>query len=404
MKFDINKNLFHKILPTLLYLNACIILVPDRFKGIPVILLLLSVFFLLPKNKIKSFPIKKFLVLSTTFFLLLISILYTQNLEYGLKRVETQLAFIAYPLIFSLLVVGKFNLDEKILNKIKLYFIYSVLFFCIASFGYYFYITHYGFMDIIKHYSFMNFNDHGYAMSIYYRIHPIYLSLNIGLALLMVTQLFLRKNNKPIYNWLYFAIIIFTFFLIILLKRTPILSLLFCLCILFISNKMTKYKKRISIILCTFFISVFIFFIFYSKDQFYNPNSPVGIRINLFECAGDIAFKSPIIGYGVGDVQDLLFDCIGAKNTTIKKSYNSHNQFLSYLLSVGIVGLVLILLSYAIIIQESFKKQNYMLIILVIYFFINMITENILEREDGLLPFVFFLNLLFFSKNLKTNE
>lgn len=404
MKIGMHKNLLNKVLTTLLYLNACIILVPDRFKGIPIILLLTSVFFLLPTKKIKTFPIKIFLLLSTTFFLLLISILYSQNLEYGLKKIETQLAFIAYPLIFSLLIVGEFNLDEKILNKIKFNFIYSVLFFCIASFSYYFFITHYGFIDIVKHYSFMNFNDNGYAMLIYYRIHPIYLSLNIGLAVLIAVQFLLRKNNKRSYNWLYFAIVIFAFFLIILLKRTPILSLLFCLFLLFIFNNVKKYKKRISIILFTTFISVFVFFIFYSKNQFNNPNSPIGIRINLFECAGTIAINSPIIGYGVGDIQDLLYECIVAKNNTIKKSYNSHNQFFSYLLSLGIVGLVLILLSYGKIIQDSYRTHNYMLILLVVYFFLNMMTENVLEREDGLLPFVFFLNLLFFSKNLKTNE
>jgi O-antigen ligase len=78
--------------------------------------------------------------------------------------------------------------------------------------------------------------------------------------------------------------------------------------------------------------------------------------------------------------------------------YNTHNQFLGYLISNGIVGLSFFLLilfkNFNIAASSSFEHLS----ILLLFTFMMMI-ENVLDRQNGIILFSFLLNYFAF-KNL----
>jgi O-antigen ligase len=127
-------------------------------------------------------------------------------------------------------------------------------------------------------------------------------------------------------------------------------------------------------------------------------NSSTGIRLQIYDCSIEQIIKSPVFGYGIGDASNVLNECYEKKNPILlEKNYNSHNQFLSIYLSTGIIGFVAFIYFLVFIIKVANKKDTQILFLLVLYFCFNMFTENILEREDGVILVSFLLSLYLFD-------
>jgi O-antigen ligase len=76
------------------------------------------------------------------------------------------------------------------------------------------------------------------------------------------------------------------------------------------------------------------------------------------------------------------------------ENYNIHNQFIQVLAELGLLGLVVYLLLHVSIFIQALKTKNYLLAAFLIGFTIFQITESVIERNKGIVFFVFFLLLL----------
>ena len=76
------------------------------------------------------------------------------------------------------------------------------------------------------------------------------------------------------------------------------------------------------------------------------------------------------------------------------ENYNIHNQFIQVLAELGLLGLVVYLLLHASVFIQALKIKNYFLAAFLIGFTIFQITESVIERNKGIVFFVFFLLLL----------
>ena len=85
------------------------------------------------------------------------------------------------------------------------------------------------------------------------------------------------------------------------------------------------------------------------------------------------------------------------------KRLNSHNNYLYFLLSAGILGAMSFILSIIALFYISFKNKNVYQITFCIIIAVNFLTENILSRHWGLVC-VSLMLLVFFSNNSKTFE
>src|SRR5690606_18655864 len=111
----------------------------------------------------------------------------------------------------------------------------------------------------------------------------------------------------------------------------------------------------------------------------------------------------PFLGYGVGDVQSQLDECYFTKfNTNLfsLKRYNSHNQYMDFLLSAGIIGLLVFLYFITKLCSYSISNKNFIGVYLILFTCFIMLTENILHRHYGNMIFAIFLgsHILIFKK------
>ena len=140
----------------------------------------------------------------------------------------------------------------------------------------------------------------------------------------------------------------------------------------------------------------------YSKE-FKNIKSE-DIRKGIYYCSWILAKESIWYGYGIGDVQEELNSCYSESfdtNTYQLVEYNSHNQYLHVLLSAGIFGLLLFLLSLIIPLYLSLKQKNYSWFFFTLFIMGCFLTENIIDRHDGVIFFSLF-NSIYHNINEKS--
>ena len=78
------------------------------------------------------------------------------------------------------------------------------------------------------------------------------------------------------------------------------------------------------------------------------------------------------------------------KTESYKNRHNAHNQYLEILLRYGIVGLALYLFIIYLLIRSAIKSKDKIFIWFLIVFLISSLTESYLQRQIGLIFFLFY--------------
>lgn len=131
-------------------------------------------------------------------------------------------------------------------------------------------------------------------------------------------------------------------------------------------------------------------------------------RVYIYDCSLKLIKSAPILGYGVGDVQNKLDTCYARHEYTVAEyesegiPINSHNYYFHLYLAAGVLGLLLFLyfLFVNFFLAISTRGWHYMFFLFLIT--LNLLTENLLVRIYGVTPFVFFTSV--FSLNLIKDE
>lgn len=133
-----------------------------------------------------------------------------------------------------------------------------------------------------------------------------------------------------------------------------------------------------------------------NKNQ---KSEEVNFRYGIYHCVNSVLKENWITGVGPGNVQKDLNNCYSGytyKNYDdySKIDYNSHNQYFDVLLKYGIFGLILffIFLFWGIA-NTDLSYRIFLFLIL-----IAMLTENILNRQVGIVFFTFFNSLFFINR------
>ncbi|MDG1508246.1 MAG: O-antigen ligase family protein [Flavobacteriaceae bacterium] len=238
-----------------------------------------------------------------------------------------------------------------------------------------------------------------------YSIHPIYASIYAAIALIVSVN-FIKKKK---YFYLFIiGDILLLINLILLSRKSAILIMLVLLLLYLFFNKTIYFKWKIisliSVIMMSFLVVKFTPDIsnrFRDLENIFKNNqqeSSSNLRINIYKSSILAINENPILGYGIGDSKNIL-SLFEKKQKFLKGNYyNTHNQFLGYLISNGIVGLSFFLLilvkNFNIAASSSFEHIS----ILLLFTFMMMI-ENVLDRQNGIILFSFLLNYFAF-KNL----
>lgn len=392
------KNLSDKLLAYSIILFGLFPILPNKLKIIltGVILILSIIVFI--KRKSKKLNYTSFFINSSVYLVLALSLFYTSNLSTGIKSIfETRISGFIFPLIFLLISNKKEFFNEQVANAFKDIFIISTFIFCLifSCFVFYEFLTFNSPFPIPK----IDIIRNALIKMPLISIHPIYASIYICIAIIFLTlQTFKIKNINL------FKIICFVLFIIILgllSSKMAIISLIILMLIFITSNlKIRKLYKILSIFLFVIML-IPIFKISNAENRFkellqentykeFDRRKSTSIRVAIYKCGFHVINQNLVFGVGVGDVKDELVDCY--KNVSyflVENKYNLHNQYLSTFLASGILGLFLFLLSLSYGIYKSSKNKNKTLLYILLFYCLNFLSENILERQDGIMPFYF---------------
>ena len=380
-----------------------LLLFPSGVKSIIIAVFALLIISLCFKRKF--FFRKFFFLLNASVYLLLIcTIIYSENLELAFKKLETMASLMIFPLLFSFINDEEIKLLFAHLNKYLWIYISSVFLLNSAPFLWYL-LTNYSFEDIIKHYNYIIIVDIGK-----YSIHPIYIAMHCCLAIIFSIHLYKTLKNKVEKIILICINISLILFLLIYARKGPVLAFIVTLAIVSFINKSINLKYSFYVILALTLLLIavpktrnrFIELTKIERSTNIDSNS-TNKRYSIYLNTIKLITESPLFGYGIGDYNDVLSKkyIINKERALIGKNYNSHNQYFSFTLIGGFLLLLLFLVTQIINIKNCVKNHNEILIMLLIFFGLLMCTENILEREYGVIFFAFFLNFFNLKNYIK---
>ncbi|MDO6489763.1 MULTISPECIES: O-antigen ligase family protein [unclassified Cellulophaga] len=382
-------------------------LIPAKFKGAPVVILIGSSIFSIihKKEKIKGF--KYALLFSSVFIIYLISLFYSDNLGIGFRKIETTLSLLLVPFALESVYLGlrpKEEIKRKFLN---LFIISTTLY----SASIILYFAHLGFFSGEKSLSYCL----SYLNGMYYLSeHPIYVSMLIAVTIIFIFNVFL-KQNYILRLLLLIGLVINIYVLFLLIRKGVIIALLFSfVCYLFYKRTSPRKVNYKVIIIGVILFLVVLFnlkssiikrfseLILPETYEVVNENNSTSIRYSIYKCSFSVINKKLLFGQGIGDTKDALIECYKGKAKILSKNkYNTHNQYLGVLLSIGFLGLVVFLLQLFFYLKKSLSENDTLFFQILIFFIILFFTENILERQTGVIFFSFLSNYFFYDNSNK---
>ena len=382
-------------------------------------LTLLTANFIPKKIFFDSFLLRKgflFFSITSVFFIYFFGLFYSTNINESLSHLVRVIPIILFPLIFGIFKLK--TLDVVQINNLKTVFIGSIfiglLYLNIRLFNvlYLQKNTFWETRQIIE-----NITD----------VHGTYLSLWISFGVLILFSFLKRdfRHNKVIVIVDVILIAFFIYWQSIIGARMPYF-LTITLSLIFITLQF-RFRARIVLVLSGLLITVLLLKTYkatilnrielgissthsFPKGDYaleFKNISSEDIRKGILFCSWALVKESPLIGYGVGDVQTLLNNCYVKNefsNVYQKFLYNTHNQYLQVLLSGGVFALVLFLMSFLLPLYISYRKSDFLVFALTILISTCCLTENIINRHDGIIFYSLFNSLLIFQNNKKNEK
>lgn len=379
-------------------------LIPNKIKGLPVVFLVLTAVLTLfiKETKLKEkINIKYTLLFSSLFILYILSLVYTENLKYGFRKLETTASLFLIP--FSFAMIFKYiKISSKQIGLVKYAYILSSV---IYAFSVLLYLNYLGFEYCLNNMSpCLSYLDGMFFLS----EHPIYISMFIGLGIIFIINNFGHQN-------LFFKILLLIglainlYVLIFLTRKGVIIALAISFFAFFFK---IKKLRRLNYIVIIVLLGLLFIFLFNFKDALVNRFSELGasityekidennstsIRFAIYKCASLIIKENIYLGYGIGDVTDVLVSCYKKKAVIlVENRYNSHNQYFGILLSVGIFGLIIFIMQLFVYLKSAFSNNDLLYLQILLFFMFLFLTENILDRQSGVILFSFLANYFYF--------
>ncbi|TPD71959.1 O-antigen ligase family protein [Flavobacterium microcysteis] len=366
-----------------------------------------------PKKLIKNFITNK---ISISFFILyiimILSLLYTENLSYGYKVLGRCSMFVLIPIIFA--GVKEF-INQRLFGLILKCYIIATALACLLCLSFAVIKTiEYG---AVNPFDKSNGNFFSYFnLTAVLKTHPIYFGVNVVFSLSVLLHELV--SSKSILNLSKKSLLIFISFFIIFI---PLLNSFILLVSSFIIFSITIYnffiRKRLQktylkvmgfvilLMIPVYFSTYFIAEKFkgidliedittrdYSGDKF----TAIRARNAKIKSSIDLIKDHPLIGVGIGDGTHELIKYYSKNKFEhgVKRGYNSHNQFLTTFIYTGIFGFSILFFIFIFAFTFAIKKKNFYLLFFLIVSVLFFLTESVLERQKGIFIFLFFVSLL----------
>ena len=404
----------------------------EALASITAILFLVTTLFFYWDNfgkRYRKYGIKPILINCGFYILLLFSILYSDHIFTGIKKVQSSLLILFFP-------IAVFYFFPKVKKQTIKIFSYGFILSNFVLFLYFFDILAQGLaidrftglMDknIIEQALAINTYPYEFVLSkaekhldVLFEPHKVYLSMHFLTALLLSINLIanfkiaiLKKISLGILSLLFVLAIVYS------QAITTVLSLVLILVLVpFFYFKRHLEKIIFGIVVLTFLT---IGWLVGLLDTYKNKNTDsiamlldyaissvpmekgVDKRIYIYDCSICLIKKEILFGYGVGNVQQKLNDCYQEKNYVVAEfkslgqEINTHNYYFHVWLSAGLLALFFLLYMFGYNFYIAFKLRNFTYLFFLLMFSLSLLTENVLVRMYGVFLFAV-MNSLFYS-------
>lgn len=308
---------------------------------------------------------------------LLIGLIYSENIELGIKVLESNLSFLAIPIIFSRVV----NIGEDKIHSIFRSFILGlclVCFICLINA-----VNEYFDQNNIQAFFFYNLTDIVGFQPTYFAYYLIF-----SITYLLYRFYFQLPNSNSLIVTL--GILFFFFMLMLTGGQTAFIGLLlvFSFFILkFLTDNKDKEAKIGTGLVVIMLLSMFLAMLVDKGERGISLNDAWD-RLVLWEAAVK-ATSNPLLGVGTGDYKIVLNEYYVSHNLDgfATESYNSHNQFIQLLFTNGLFGILSLLIMIGRPLYLSVTNRNFLGILLLFPFLVYGITEVFLGRYQGIVFF-----------------
>lgn len=329
------------------------------------------------------------------FAVFFISGLYSENMTLWGRDIEAKIPLLVVPILLT----SRATFSKKVIKPIFAAFAAG----CLVFVGYLHYETYLGsgaiFRNTIGGKTLMN---------------AIYFAMYLVFVFLLVAFYFFneKKYAAKLFHWKSIAWVIALFFLNYVIyaiaSRMAILSLFIielgavAVWKILLQRKIIVGGIWLGAIVVLNFLSVN--FTQYAKTRMESAfkGDP---REKIWEAALVQIPKSLIAGYGAGDAQATMVEGYRLIDFEygVERKYNCHNQYFETLISVGLIGLLIFLGWMLSVFVVGWQHKHYLLCIFMALMALNVLTESMLERQQGGYFFAIFGCLLYWRMmNKKT--
>lgn len=366
-------------------------------------------------HKIKTAYHQVFVILCSSFYLLEVAgLFYTHHFSHGFYHAQTEASFFVIPLLFF--SYGKIN--KKLVNNILGTFCFAVFLtslYCVIT-------------------GTIHYTQSGDISSLFFKDlvspihqHPVYFSVYTFICIVYLLSSINRSvSSKKIF--LLLGALIYFSLLLFLLRSKIVVAVIFIYAVYQLVSTLVYRKGSLRFIaLYHLWLISMILTVLATSNPFskevnllyvtdwskmyetrFNSNDrfgDIGIRLTLEKFGIKILNESHawIFGVSPGDAQnDVNLKIISSGMFTGYPgtddhgfiNYNLHDQYLQTLLNSGIVGLILLLGIFLAAYKKSYENKDTVLFFTLFVFTSFFLTESVLERQMGIVPFFFFVSIL----------
>lgn len=345
-------------------------------------------------DRLRSYVfLSPFWLISISFFLVLISLLWSENMKVGFRWIQLKLPFIVFPLLFMMIA----NLRKELIFRLIYFLLVLMGLTCIPVL--FNYLVDYDAMNLL-----LSQGQHIPVPSNHIRF-----SMLMALAILSGGYLFkssyVLKYKQE--RWLIGGLVFFLLLMIHVLSVRTGLALLYGMFLFFIladfvrKANLIKNVALIIILIAGPFIAFKTLPSLQSKINYslwdygkYKEgraeNYSDSERIISIMAGIEIYKQSPLVGVGAGDLKDELRAYYKKEYPKLKMKL-PHNQFVTVAASYGLIGLLLFLIS---IFSPLVYKNNYKNLFFLafnLFVFGSMLFESTLDTNYGITIYMVFL-------------
>jgi len=379
-----------------------------------IILISFAVHVLIQLNRKRFLSIFRWqtLLLQLVFIITLFSSIYSINKPQALNQVSLQLPILLIPIVFTLSGFDFKRYRQSLLLGFSAICTLTVI---------------YLFWDAFRTIRFYKlpftvlfsaaFTNHNFSEPI--DMHATFFSMQLVIALVYLLAIIAGRNTTRLKIFCGICSVVLIAGLFQLCSKSALFSLFISVCVAF-PFFMFKGKQRVRYAVALWILALLAgigaFKVKAFKERYFNElkadlSKPVAgesvePRLARWHVVMELIKTAPVIGHGAGSETGLLHEAFYQKKyyNSFINNLNAHNQYLSFLLQSGMIGLIVYLFTLLYGFKFALSNKDLLFFTFMVLLAIVSLSEDYLAVDKGVFFYAVFFSFFVFSNSKNTTK